>query len=43
MWGAEPFYAQALVEGDATVTAFDASPELVRRTQERVGSRADKL
>ncbi|HEU5045149.1 MAG TPA: class I SAM-dependent methyltransferase [Nocardioidaceae bacterium] len=35
------FYAQALVEEGATVTAFDASPELVRRTRQRVGSRAD--
>lgn len=35
------FYAEALVERGATVTAFDASPELVRRARSRVGSRAD--
>jgi SAM-dependent methyltransferase len=35
------FYAEALVDRGASVTAFDASPDLVRRAQLRVGSRAD--
>jgi 2-polyprenyl-3-methyl-5-hydroxy-6-metoxy-1,4-benzoquinol methylase len=35
------FYAEALADGGASVTAFDASPELVRRARLRVGSRAD--
>jgi SAM-dependent methyltransferase len=35
------FYAEALADGGAQVTAFDASPDLVRRAQARVGSRAD--
>jgi 2-polyprenyl-3-methyl-5-hydroxy-6-metoxy-1,4-benzoquinol methylase len=35
------FYAEALADRGASVTAFDASPDLVRRAQLRVGSRAD--
>ena len=35
------FYAEALAEAGASVTAFDASPDLVRRARLRVGSRAD--
>lgn len=35
------FYAEALVDAGASVTAFDASPDLVRRARLRVGSRAD--
>src|SRR3954447_2369295 len=35
------FYAEALADRGALVTAFDASPDLVRRARLRVGSRAD--
>lgn len=35
------FYAQALVEGGARVTACDASPTMVDLTRSRVGDRAD--
>jgi SAM-dependent methyltransferase len=35
------FYAEALADRGASVTAFDASPDLVRRATARVGARAD--
>lgn len=35
------FYLEALADRGASVTGFDASPDLVRRAQLRMGSRAD--
>jgi SAM-dependent methyltransferase len=35
------FYAEALADRGASVSAFDASPDLVRRARVRVGARAD--
>src|ERR1700712_1826988 len=35
------FYLAALADAGASVTGFDASPDLVRRARLRIGSRAD--